>query len=421
MSLYDDFKKNKENNSKKTSGETTEKTLNKDNSKSDEISVGSEVYRIVNIPFYKKKEFYMLIGGVIVVIVVLFLLLYTPKFKMEDLTGKNREYVQTYGEAYELNVSIKEQYNDEVEKGQVFSQTLKASSNYSEGSVLEVVISLGPDYEIEVDYPDFKTLNLTAAKKWRSDNRVVGIEIIEEYNNDYEKDAFIKEELDQGTDKAKFKRSSKGKIYYSLGPEPVKTEVSMTNLKGKTAAEAALWAKEKDLEMNVVEKFDDYLTPSMIIDQSIASGKRISKGTSFEVTISVGPGVSVPSFANTTPETAANMGVMLGRVDHKYSANVTSGNLISQSYAAGTKIKDTDKVDLVYSLGLVPIKHYVGISYLDMNDIITQLNNSGANLKVYYVEWDIKKAPEGTIEGTVASHDIINDLVVRILASETHD
>ncbi len=419
MSLYDDYKKQqgKAKPEEKAKPEVTTKpnqpaeVKSSVTKKDDEVNVGSEVYKIVNIPFYKKKEFYMLIGGLVVISVVLFLLLYTPSFEMEDLTGRDKDYATTYGETYDLNVSPKEEFSDDVAKGEIFEQSLKPGEKYKEGSVLEVVISLGPNYDILVEYPDFSLLTSTEATTWKTDNKAMGTEIVTEYSNDVPEGEFIKEELDSGVDKSKFKRSSKVKIYYSKGKKPESELVTISDFTNKTVSEVAIWALQNDIVLTVKEEFALYLPPNTVIAQSIESGTKVEKKSTLSITVAVGEGVTVPSFASTTPDTAANLGVPIGTVSQRYSSSVPKGTLISQSYAQYSVIKDTDSIDLVYSLGLVPIEDYVGMSEPAVYEAINMLNQNGANLKVTYVDTPISGAPEGTVEGTVAAQSVRNDLV----------
>ncbi len=415
MSLYDDYKKSKgkpANDEQKVKNTDEEKVVETSDSN---VAIGDEVYNIVKDPFYKKKEFYLLCLGVLVAIVILFLLLYTPKFEMEDLSGKDEEYAKTYSETYDLNLTVSTEFSDEYEKNKIFLQSLAAGEEHKEGSVLQVTISKGPDYDIKVQYPDFSTMTYEEALTWKEENHAVGTDIIEEYSDEIAKGAYIKEELGDGVNKADFKRSSGTKIYFSKGKQEEGNIVSVPNFKSKPIAEAAMWAKENNITLNVTEVFDEYLTPQVIFEQSILAGEKIEKGGTLTVTISVGEGVTVPSFIGTTAETSANVaagnGATIGAVTQRYSSSVPKGSLISQSYGAGVTIKQTDAIDLVYSLGKVSIGNYVGMSEPDVVATIDEMNAKGANITLHIVDWNLSSAPPGTVEGTVASHDIVNDLV----------
>ncbi len=410
MSLYDDYKKKKSGVNNDSKSEEVNQDIADDTNNS-EVSVGSEVYKIVNIPFYKKKEFYILLTGLVVVFAILFLLVYTPSFEMENLNGKTNSYATTYSETYDLSLSTKEEFSDEFDKGEIFKQSLKAGNVYKEGSVLEVVVSLGPDYDKLITYPDFSLMLEEDAKTWKNDNKAIGTEIIAEYNDSVPEGEFIKEELDSDANKNSFKRSSKVKLYYSKGKKPVADKITVPSFLNKTVEEVALWSLENDVVLTVKEEFALYLAPNTVISQSVVSGEKIDRKSTISVTIAVGEGISVPSFSNTSAEDAANLGVPIGLITNKYSKTVPKGKLISQSYAQYSVIKDTDTVDLVYSLGLVPIGDYVGMSKIAVSDELSLLNQNGANLKITYVEKSLASAPEGTVEGTVESQSIRNDFV----------
>ncbi len=390
MSLYDDYKKD--------STETTD------------IHLKEEIYDIVKQPIYKRKEFYILLSTVLAIVTVLSLLIYTPKFKMENLLGKNEQYAKTYSENYKLRLSVTKEFNDEYSRDQIFEQSLKAGTKYKEGRVLEVKISKGPDYEKKLQYPSFNEMTFEEAEAWKKDNFAKGLTIKQEYSDSYETGAFISEDLAE--DKKKdLTRSTQFTVVYSKGQAADNGYVKMEDFSGKTTADVALWAYKNEVEFEVVEIFDDYLTPGAVLEQSVKAGEEIEKGTSFNITVCVGPGVLVPNFYGLSKEKAANTASSAGvqvMTTSVYSGSVKSGSLISQSVSSGVRIKETDSVELVYSLGKVPINNFTGSSYIDVVTAVNELNEMGANIKisVAYVN-----RTEGAISGNVASNSYASSFV----------
>ncbi|MFV0498566.1 MAG: PASTA domain-containing protein [Bacilli bacterium] len=401
MGLYDDFKKSKNQDVK----------VVKNSENKNSVSLGNEKYEIFNEPIYKKKEFFAIIAIILIVGGLLFFFLYTPKFEMENLLGKEETYAQSYAENYDLKLSVSEKFNDKYKDGEIFKQSLKKGKEYKEGVVLEIKISKGPDYEKKLKYPDFSKMNFEEATKWKKDNFAVGMDLVEENNNDVIKGVFISEEFSEGGSKDDFKRKTKVKVVYSKGKEVISDEVSVSNFKGKGISDVALWAYENDITLKVIEIFDKYLPQNTVLEQSIKGGGKIKRGDTFEITTNVGEGVVVPNYYNYTLNNLENVSAkskVNTAVKEQYHSSIKSGHLISQSIGSGTRIKDDVAVELIYSLGQVPIDDYRGSSYPSVVGIVNELNLKGANItiKVQYTRND-----GSSVNGTVANQNISNKLV----------
>ncbi len=395
MSLYDDYK------NKQASDQENNKAVETTSG----VAIDGEVYDVFHEPFYKKREFYALCIAVLVIATVLFFFLYTPKFEMEKLVGKEKSYVETYKETYDLQVSYFEDFNDDYNKGIVYEQSLKAGKEYKEGSILQVKISKGPDYSKKLSYPSFSEMTYDEAVEWRSANHASGTEIIKEYSDGVEENGFIKEDLGN-INKSDFKRESSIKIYYSKGKAETATEVTVPDFKNKTLSEVASWARTNSITMNVIEIYDKYLTAGIVIEQNIANGAKIPKGGEISVTVALGEGVVVPDYGKYNEVTSASAeSKIAANVETVYSSSVPKGRIISQSVPAGTRVKEGEKVDVVYSMGKVPIGNYVGMDYPTVANTIYELNSKGANITLQVVYW---QQVEGTVAGTVASQNYVN-------------
>ncbi|MFV0424972.1 MAG: PASTA domain-containing protein [Bacilli bacterium] len=395
MSLYDDYKKSE----------------NPVDNESSDVVLNQEVYGIVKDPIYKRKEFYILLSTILAIATVIGLLVYTPKFEMENLLGKNEEYAKTYSENYNLKLSVTKEFNDEYSKDQIYEQSLKAKKSYKEGGVLEVKISNGPDYDKVVSFPEFESMTYDEALEWKEENFAKGAKIVEEYSDSYEAGKYIKDDLDDSK-KSNFKRNTEVTVTYSKGESATGDVVKVEDFEGKTTAEVANWAYKNNITLNVSEIFDKYLAPNVVIEQSVKAGEEIVKGSEFNITICVGEGVVVPNFYGLSKAdalTAASTSKVTVTETSVYNASVPSGALISQSIGGGNRIKETDSVALVYSLGQVPINNYVGANYIDVVTAINSLNESGANITINIGAY--VNNPEGLPSGSVASQTYPNKYV----------
>lgn len=65
-------------------------------------------------------------------------------YTMENLSGLNREAVESYADEYGLNVDFNEEASDEIAEGLVLSQSISPLSNFNRGDNITVTISSGP-------------------------------------------------------------------------------------------------------------------------------------------------------------------------------------------------------------------------------------------------------------------------------------
>lgn len=77
-------------------------------------------------------------------------------YVMNDITGKNFEVIQQSDNYSSLVFNPVYEYNDSVEKGLIFEQSIAKDENYEEGAEITVKVSMGPKY---VTIPDYISLS----------------------------------------------------------------------------------------------------------------------------------------------------------------------------------------------------------------------------------------------------------------------
>jgi serine protease len=124
----------------------------------------------------------------------------------------------------------------------------------------------------------------------------------------------------------------------------------------RTAAATALAAA--DLELGgVTTQVSGTVATGNVISQSVVAGASVAPGTAVAIVVSSGPPppVAVPSVVGQTQAAATSAltgaGFVLGTVTTESSTTVPSGNVISQSPAAGTSVPSGTSVSLVVSSG----------------------------------------------------------------------
>ena len=143
--------------------------------------------------------------------------------------------------------------------------------------------------------------------------------------------------------------------------EPQSEPVSVPNVAGSTRVTAAATITSAGLVLGTVTEAYHATVPSGdVISQTPAAGTLVAPASEVDLVVSKGPEpVSVPNVAGSTRVTAAatitSAGLVLGTVTEAYHATVPSGDVISQTPAAGTLVAPASEVDLVVSKGPEPV------------------------------------------------------------------
>ena len=154
------------------------------------------------------------------------------------------------------------------------------------------------------------------------------------------------------------KPNSKVNLVVSTGKANAK-DVVMPDLKGMTQSEAEKALKDAGL-VGVASNPEetDAVAPGKVFKQSIDAGTTVKEGTKIAFTVALAPGeATVPGVIGMTHDDArkAIVDASLGfDSTTAYSDSVAEGKVISQSIAAGTKVKSGTTVSVTLSLGPKP-------------------------------------------------------------------
>ena len=186
-------------------------------------------------------------------------------------------------------------------------------------------------------------------------------------------------------------------FYYLLGGE----EVTVPNVIGREASEAADILHEEGLEVAFVNKESDDVPRDEVIDESPEPGEEVREGTTITLTVSGGRGtVPVPAVEGQSRDDAENALAEAGfkvKVEEEFSDSVPEGNVISQSPQGGTQATKGRTVTLTVSQGAegVEVPRLTG---LQREAAEQQLNGLGLTADV--TEEESTSAP-----GTVTEQD----------------
>ncbi|MER2118468.1 MAG: PASTA domain-containing protein, partial [Enterococcus casseliflavus] len=244
----------------------------------------------------------------------------------------------------------------------MIAQEEAARSRVRKRSTLHLTVSQGPDPEEKLALPDFMEMTRDEAAEWIEKNQASNLTIVDEYHDEIEEKAPIRVEFtNKEVSQENYHRRDVGRVFYSKGEETFEKDIEVPDFRDKTRAEVETWGKAHELELEIKEQASDTVEEGKVIEQSVAPKEKIAKRDAFQVTISLGKGVTVPDFSTILPDDAqaAVEGVTV-RMRMQFTQSLPYGQLISQSETAGTVLtsKDDQGIEVVYSAGQPYIKDY---------------------------------------------------------------
>ena len=200
---------------------------------------------------------------------------------------------------------------------------------------------------------------------------------------------------------ASAREGDKVSLVVSTGKAEAK-DVQVPDLKGKTQAEA-----EKDLAnaklVGVASNPEESteVEPGRVFKQSIAAGTTVKEGEKVAFTTALAPTeVTVPDVVGKTQDdakTTITNAKLTYDASSEYNNEVAEGTVISQSIAAGTKVKTGSTVGFVVSLGPEPIPEVTvpDVSGYTWKEAKESLESNGLNAQ-----------NTGYTKGVVVSQDV---------------
>jgi beta-lactam-binding protein with PASTA domain len=294
-----------------------------------------------------------------------------------SMEGLSQDAATTAITAAKLKVgTITQQASNTVATGKVISQDPTSGSSLAEGSLVNLVVSSGPQMvtvpKVERLTQDDATTAITAAKL------TVGT-VTQQASNTVATGNVISEEPASGTSLAE---GSPVNLVISSGPQMMMT---VPNVEGLTQAAATTAITGAKLMIGTItQQTSKTMVTGNVISQDPASGSSLAQGSPVNLVISSGPQIAtVPNVegltqaAATATVTAASLTV--GTIAQQTSNTVPSGNVVSQDPASGSSLAEGSPVKLLISSGpqMVAVPNVEGLTQAAATTAIT-----GAKLKV---------------------------------------
>jgi beta-lactam-binding protein with PASTA domain len=237
-----------------------------------------------------------------------------------------------------------------VAAGNVISQNPTGGTSLTEGSSVDLVVSLGP---VMVDAPSVVGLSQTSAEiAITSANLSVGT-ISSASSATVAAGNVISQSPNGGTSVAE---GSSINLTVSTGP----AIVTVPNVVGSSQSAASNSITSAGLTVGTVTTTNSTtITAGDVISQNPNGGISITEGSNVDLVVSLGPVIvntpNVTGLSQAAAESAiTSFNLSVGTISTASSATVTAGNVISQNPTGGTSVAEGSNVDIVVSTGPAP-------------------------------------------------------------------
>jgi serine/threonine-protein kinase len=356
----------------------------------------------------KKKSPVKFIFGVALILIALGVISFAlnPKIKLTDFTGQRYEEVIEWAKTNDLKVVATKAYSEQIEKGNVISQS-QSNQKLKKGDSFNIVVSDGPDPEEEIEKPDFLSMTRHEINEFIELNKMTGIKVVTEYSDSVAKDSVIGIKFE---DDELFKRKIKVEITISKGKESESTSVVIPDFSTYSVEMIKEWATQNNVEVELSYSTSYAIAKDQVIKQSIGASKQVSRSTKIEIEISKGKKVTVPHFAYYSIEDATvwaqNNGIEL-KIKEKYSDNILKGYAITQSLKKDSIVDEGTELTLDFSLGKIKLYDFSSQPFLEFQSWFEEVNLKNGKLKIkteYYYSDTVPK-------GNIISHTKRNSFV----------
>ncbi len=354
----------------------------------------------------------LLIGSLVAIVVIIaavYFLFLSPKIVMPNFIDKTDADIAAWAKQYNIENSgivFQEEYNFDIEEGNIISQSVPADTMVSETVKITFVKSLGANPDEAVTF--LNNLELASEdeiRDWIDENKLLRTKINLQFSDTISEGNVIDYELTGSEDS--FVRDSSLTINISKGPEPAST-ITMPDFVEKNVAEVETWATSNKIDLTIVEIYTEDEAVGTVISQSVSKDTRIQQGSAVTMTVSKGKSITVGNFVDMTSDEfaiwkqdPANTGLTF--IENKvYSADWTK-DILSQSVAPNTQVESGTVVEIDVNIGLPRLdKSYIGSSLQTLIDWTNAERSKGADM--YAGEWGSEAVYSKTYrEGQIVS------------------
>ncbi|MDF2941281.1 MAG: serine/threonine kinase [Herbinix sp.] len=396
-------------------------------------------------------------------------------FQMPDFYGKTRAEVTQWAKEQQIEVTIQEVFNEYVEYGKVFEQSIKKDTKITRKDLITVDISRGKSIQM----PEFLGMSRSEATELAT---IYGMNVFFklEVSNE-EVDTVIRQDIAEGTEIDQKQMitlqiaKEEGKILvpnftglnqaevnnlaglYGLkvflrnleeagangivtsqsiaSGERIKEKqivtlefkesktVTIPNFIGMTKNEATVLAKNLSIDLIFNEVETTKTLNQTITNQNIKANNQIGVGESVLLTLAINSGIRVKNMWNMSLKEAqawaTQKGITLNVVDN-YNSEYSAGELYYQDCNANEWLPIGKILTVYHSLGFVMVEDFIGKTKSDILKWRDEINSKGANIELSFTDDTNTAKEKGVITGQSIKGELVAlDRSIRVWVSAT--
>ena len=253
-----------------------------------------------------KKSLWITLGilGAIILIALIFFLfkLFTkkPDIKIADVTNMTVEEAEEKltDQGFKVTSEDVEEYNDTIEEGKVIRTNPKAGRSVKKGTTITLYVSKGIEGFDAENYVGQNYLTIKATLEGKG--IIVEAEEEEHTKDDgSEENIIIKQDVEAGT------RLKNGDTITFTIPKFITVYPDFVN-EVYTVKDVEEFCKKNNIDLTTKEKEDANQKEGTIVYQSVAAGKKVTKGGKLTITVTKKPVVTEQPTQQTTPNNDPN-------------------------------------------------------------------------------------------------------------------
>ena len=324
---------------------------------------------------------------------------------IKNLQGKPLNEALNYAKEIGIEIIEKYDYSDYFEKYYIINQNIinEQAENIEK---LELIISKGPNYNIDTNIPSFIGENVQELITYINKNYLNNVEI-EFIENENEPNIIVTQSVT-----GNIKRNTK--IKFEVSKSPFK-EIEMENLKNKTLFEAKLWLEINSVKYEIEYDYNE-LDKNIVFYQSIEEKTTLTENDTVKLKISKGPSITVPNLKEMTKEeitkwiTENNLNI---EYIEEYNKDYEIGKIIDANYKENDIIEQGTTIVIKTSKGSLKM-----INFTNLSDFKIWANNNNVKYEINY-SFSETIAKGNLIKSSHSENDIIaeNETVILTISN----
>ena len=226
------------------------------------------------------------------------------KIEVPDVTDHSKDLAIEKIEESGAKVTVKEEFNGEVPKGSVISQSVSGSA--MSGDTVTITVSKGSqdsdttEKDIVNEAPDVVKMNKSEAKKTIEQKGLKMVIAAEEYNDKVDEGIIISQKFN--------KDNQTVEVVVSKGSQK-NAEIVVPNVTFRTQSDAKGLLEARGFKVKVLEANSNIVSKGAVISQSLKAGTKAKAGTVVTITVSTGKEAEKTTVKDKTTTTTAKPSV----------------------------------------------------------------------------------------------------------------